>query len=199
MRAAVVVILAGVLGAADARAEPCPEVADWTVRQGDLQPGLACGAFVGATSDATIAYSFAQLVWRRPVAVPYQLDVTWRRLGSDIRSIELQLLGAVLLFGDGRIGLWIDDPSFAADGWRPLPWYRVRDRHTVRVVQTGDEVVALVDGREVGRWRFAGAGREGTVGVGWKGQRGARERVWFQGFAATPIGHRPATSPVRSR
>ena len=197
---ALIVVAALAAGATPAAAEPCAaRLADWQVRQGDLQPGLACGSYVGASSDATIAYSFGQLVWRRPVAVPLQLDVTWRRLGSDTRSLELELLGAVLLFGDDRVGLWIDDPSFAADGWHPLPGYRVRDLHAVRAIQTASEVIAFVDGREVGRWRFAAAGRSGTVGLGWKGQRGARERVWFHGFAVTTPGHSPATSGPRPR
>jgi hypothetical protein len=103
-------------------------VDDWEVRQGDLQPGRACGSYVAASNDATIAYSFGQVRWRRPVAIPYQVAVTWRRLGADTQSIELELIDAVVLFTDDKVALWIDDPSFALDGWHPLPGYRTRDR-----------------------------------------------------------------------
>lgn len=183
-----------------ARADECrARLDDWQVRQGDLQPGRACGSYVAATSDATIAYSFGQLSWRRPVAVPYQLTVTWRRLGSDTRSLELEVLGAVVLFADDEVAVWIDDPSFAVDGWRPLPGYRVREVHTVRAVQTATEIAVTVDGREVGRWRLAAPARAGTVALAWKGQRGARERIWFAGVEVAPLGHSPATSSSRPR
>ncbi len=199
------VIAAGV-GAAHAQPSPCPaRVEDWRVSQGDLQPGRACGSYIAASNGASIAYSFAQITWRQPVTLPYRVTVTWRRLGSDTRSLELHLLGAVVLIFDHKIAMWVDDATFGLDGWHALPGYRTRAAHTVSVVQRVDGLEVEVDGRPVRRWRFAPEQTTDRISVAFKGQRGTREKVWFRDFAVEPLGpppaqrQSPATSPARPK
>lgn len=187
-------------------AEPgrCDATDAWDAVQGDLQPGRACGTMVAATNGASIAYSFGQLTWKRPVTVPYRVTVTWRRLGTDTRTLEVQLIGAVVLFGNDEVALWIDDPTFEADGWHPVARYRPRDLHTIEVVQRSSEVTVAIDGRVVRRWPVRAERRQGKVGLAFKGQRGAREKVWLGAATVAAldgggVGQTSATSAARSK
>ena len=193
--------LAVLVGAGPAAAEPpCHDLDAWVATQGDLQPGRACGSFVAATNGATIAYSFGQFMTRTPVAPPYRVSVTWRRLGSDARTLELHLLGAVVLFGNDEFALWIDDARFELDGFHPLPGYRTRAVHRVSAVQRADAIEVAVDGVRVGRWAFQAPAGAAPIAIAFKGQRGARERIWFGDVAITALGaHSQAPSAARSK
>ena len=193
--------LAVLVGAGPAAAEPpCHDLDAWVATQGDLQPGRACGSFVAATNGATIAYSFGQFMTRTPVAPPYRVSVTWRRLGSDARTLELHLLGAVVLFGNDEFALWIDDARFELDGFHPLPGYRTRAVHRVSAVQRADAIEVEVDGVRVGRWAFQAPAGAAPIAIAFKGQRGARERIWFGDVAITALGaHSQAPSAARSK
>lgn len=169
-----------------AAAPPCHDLDAWDAAQGDLQPGVACGSYVAATNGATIAYSFGQIMTRARVTPPYRVSVTWRRLGSDTRTLELHLLGAVVLFGNDEFALWTDDAHFELDGFHPLPGYRTRATHRVSVVQRADEVEVEVDGVRVGRWAFRAPPGAAPISIAFKGQRGARERVWFGDVVIAP-------------
>lgn len=182
-------VLAVLVGAGPAAAEPpCHELDAWVAAQGDLQPGRACGSFVAATNAATIAYSFGQIMTRAAVAPPYRVSVTWRRLGSDARTLELHLLGGVVLFGNDEFALWTDDAHFELDGFHPLPGYKPRAVHRVSAVQRADAVEVEVDGVRVGRWALRAPPGAAPISIAFKGQRGARERIWFADVAITPLG-----------
>lgn len=166
----------------------CPSsLDDWEVSQGDLQAGRTCGSYVAATNGATIAYSFGQVTWKAEVSAPYRVSVTWRRLGSDTRSLELHLLGGVVILGDDKIGLWIDDPSFEIDGFHELKGYRTRAIHRVSAVQRADAIEVEVDGVMVARWALRAPTAAAQISVAFKGQRGAREKIWFKDFAVDQL------------
>lgn len=191
-------LVTGMSAPAAADPAPCALGLDrWEATQGDLQPGRTCGSFIAATNGATLAYSFGQVTWRAPVTVPYRMSLTWRRLGSDTRPIELQLLGAVVLFAEDEVALWIDDPTFELDGWHPLPGYRTRRQHRVSVEQRVDAVEVAVDGVVVGRWRLRAPTTAGPIAVAFKGHRGARERLWFTDVAIVPLGQGQASPAGR--
>ncbi len=176
-------VVVAATGISSARAEPCTaQLDDWRVDQGSLGHGRSCGAWIGATNGATIAYSFGQFVSKQVATLPYRATVTWRRLGGDARSLELHLLGAAILIGPDRIGLWIDDSTFAVDGFRPLPGHSTRDPHTVSVVQRADSVEVSLDNRVIGRWAFRALIASGHIAVAFKGGRSAYARMWFRDF-----------------
>lgn len=178
-------VLAGLIAlSAHATASPCAAdlATDWVVSQGELSTGQACGAYVGATNGATIMYSFGQFTSTREATLPYRVTVTWRRIGSDARTLELHLLGAALLIGEDRIGLWIDDPTFEVDGYHRLPGHSTSDVHTLSVIQRRDGLEVSLDGRVVDRWAFRPRIARGPVAVAFKGGRGARARMWFRDF-----------------
>jgi hypothetical protein len=168
--------------ATQALGDPCHDLKGWTVRRGSLQPGIACGSFVAATDATNAAFSYAQLYRAEPISVPFDLSVTWRRLGPEARTMEIPILGAIVFVGEERCALWInhDDVSFDRDGWRPLPGYRTHDEHRVSVRQTAERVVLSVDGREVSTWSFTTSQKSGLVGLSFKGATGHRAFVAFR-------------------
>ena len=191
-------MLATVIGlAGNASADTCTlDLArDWVVSQGELSPGQACGSYIGATNGATTMYSFGQFTSTRVATLPYRVTVTWRRIGSDARTLELHLLGAALLIGTDRLGLWIDDPTFEVDGFHRLPGHSTADTHTVSVVQRRDEVEVSVDGKIVDRWSFHPRISSATVALAFKGGRGARPRMWFRDFRIEDLQPQPSSRP----
>lgn len=163
-----------------ARAEPLPcssELDAWEVIEGQLLPGARCGRFVARTNGSATAYSIGTIVRRDPVALPYRLRVEWRRLGSEPRALELGLVGAILMLGHDKAGLWIDDAQFARDGWRPLPGYRTHASTVIEVEQDAREVRLLVGGKLALRWPLASRATSGKVSLIWKGATGGRSSV----------------------
>lgn len=160
-------------------AAPCETSDRWIVTQGELAPGQACGSWIGSTNANTVAYSIGQFTLATEVTLPYRITVTWRRLGADARALELHLLGAALLLGEQRIGLWIDDASFETDGFHPLPKHSTRDEHEVSVIQRATGIEVSVDGRAVDRWTFRTTISRGKPAIAFKGGRGTRAQMRF--------------------
>lgn len=190
-------IAAVTLGAGAATADPpCAQApTDWETVEGGLARGAGCGRYVATTNGARTAYSLGQLVWRAPVTLPYRATVTWRRLGADPRALELGVLGGVVMVADDRVGLWIDDASFALDGWRPLPGHRVRRPHTVAVIQSDRELALELDGALVARWPLRPRATTGRLALIWKGAPADRAAIWFTGFAAQGLAQPAAARP----
>lgn len=169
--------------------DACPSsVNGWHERTGTIAAGPRCGVFVGATDRKALAFSYGSFLVERSVTAPYEFSLTWRRLSPDHRAIELQLLGAILLFKDDQVGLWVDDQRFTLDGWRPAPGYRIHEERTVRVVQRARDVEAWVDGVRVGRWELEAPDAGGRVGVALKGAPGARATLRFADVSVRPLG-----------
>lgn len=151
----------------------CPGTRGWSVAEGTLVAGQRCGTFVATTNASTTAFSYGQVYLDAPAAPPFELTFAWRRLSADDRSIEVHALGALVLFKDGHVGLWIDDDRFAVHGWRPLSGYRTHVETAVRVVQRVDAIEVWIAGAMAARWAHAADG-PGRVGFAVKGAPGAR-------------------------
>jgi hypothetical protein len=146
----------------------------WTAAQGSLATTPRCGVVIGATDADTTAYSWGVFHLDEPVAPPFELRATWRRMTPDNRSIEIFVRGAVVLFRDERVALWVDDDHFSeATSWRPVPGYRVHADTSVVVVQRADEIEVRVGGAVV-RFPFTAPAQPGRVGFGLKGAPGTR-------------------------
>ena len=93
--------------AAPGVAGACDLAALWEARQGSLEPLPDCRGFV-ATSDANVdIYSKAFFALRQPAHVPYEVSLTWRRLGPEVQKpLELWMSGVALLLSEERYGFW---------------------------------------------------------------------------------------------
>lgn len=186
LRAATIALIVAV-GAAPVAAEP-PLPLAWQAQEGSAEPGRTPGSFVLATDGSAALFSTALLLATEDVDLPFQLDVTWRRLGPEAgRSLHVQVLGGVVLVKTGVVGLFAyDEAAFAATGWIPVPGLRSHDEHAVRVVQTARQVTLALDGIEVARWPLIAPHPRGRVGVGGKGARGYRSRIFVRSLAVRP-------------
>lgn len=164
---------------------------EFRVDVGELVGGAQCGTFIGTTDANTGLFSFGRYVRRTPVDLPYEVQVTLRRLSHE-RSVEIGVLGAVVLLDDDKCGNFVNNESFA---WDPLPGYRTSELHTITVRQDAKEITLLVDGEKAHTWAFAAPIKHGEVSVGFKGPPGDRARLWFREMKVRPWDHSPDTPP----
>jgi hypothetical protein len=195
---------AAALSADDARGQgdDCPaSIDDWQADHGALRAGLSCGTFIGTTDGWGGPFSRGEFRYRKALTLPYELEVTWRRLGSDGgESLSVIVPGGYLLLKRDAYGFYaFSDSAFQ---WRPLPGFRTHRESTVKVQQSAREIAVWVDGQPLDRIPFAAPSLGGTVGLGVKGASGYRSRMIFHGFAVrslAPQGQAPSTSPVRPK
>ena len=187
---ALLAAVASLAAAPPLRAGPAARKLTWDLARGALQPSLAAGGFLLATDASPSRFSDGELVASEPVALPYRLDVTWRRLGPEAgRSLHVAVIGGVVLIKTGAVAFYaFDEARFAADGWTPVPGLRTHDEHRVSVVQDVRTVALTVDGAEVKRFAFAAARGQGRVGVGFKGASGNRSRLFVRALAVSELG-----------
>jgi hypothetical protein len=160
----------------------------WTVRQGSFAPGAGRCEWLLATNAGNTRFSYGEARLVRDIPVPFDFEVTWRRLGPEQKPLELHVPGAILLVADGRYGLYVDEPSFAKDGWHDLPGFSVHARSTVRVRREKRGVILWVDGREIHRWQvLPEVDRAAHVAVGFKGAGTYRSRLWLADVTVRPL------------
>lgn len=183
-----IVALALVTASGSVAAEPPALALRWEANRGTLQPGRIAGSFVLGTDASPGRFSEALALASAEVDLPYRLDVTWRRLGPEAgRSLHVQVVGGVVLIRTGMVGLYAyDEAAFAASGWTPVPSLRSHARHRVTVTQDAHAVAVAVDGVAVARWPLAAARPRGRVGVGGKGARGYRSRIFVEAVTVRP-------------
>lgn len=145
--------------------------------QAHVDPG-----FVLTTDAAPGRFSSGEVRSSRKVGLPYELDVTWRRLGPEAgRSMHVQIGGGVVLIKDHKLALYTyDEATFATRGWTALPGYRSHDRHTVTVAQDHHAVTISVDGAVAATFPLEHAADEAVLGVGFKGATGFRSRIYVE-------------------
>lgn len=162
----------------------CPlALSDFEVTSGELSEGARCGEFIGISASKVSTFSYAEFRRREPVTAPYRVQVTVQRLSADSgRSVELHILGGIVLLKDGAYALYATEAEFARSGWQPLPSLRLHEPTHVEVIQSEHHVVLRIDGRFVERWSHASVPRSGRVGIAFKGMPDYRARIWFGGL-----------------
>jgi hypothetical protein len=166
-------------------------LADWRVDAGELRRGAQCGTFIGTTDANTGLFSFGRYALRTPVDLPFEFQVTWRRLSHE-RSLEIGVLGAVVLLNDNTCGKFVNNPSFV---WDSLPGYRPSQQHTITVRQDAKQIVLLVDGAKACSWAFAAPVKRGELSVGFKAPSGDRARLLFRDVQVRPWANSPDNPP----
>jgi hypothetical protein len=182
--ASLVTTAAAVTFAPRAAPEVCGEsLRDWEIVRGTLTDAGACGAYLGATDGGNGSFSYGDFLYRRPMHPPLDVEVTWRRVGPESgKSLELRLLGALILLRDDEYGLYVwNEASFE---WRKLPGYKVHEEHRISAHQTATTLSFSVDGKPVDSWRLD-MGGEHRIGVAAKGARGYRSWFSFRDFRAS--------------
>jgi hypothetical protein len=187
-RAALVATVAAALAPAPARA--CDSLDSWDVVTGCLEPTLDCRGFIASSNSGVDLYSACGISRRQVLALPIEVSVTWRRLGPEsAKPLELNLLGASVLFSDESYGMWSTQARWVDDGgWRPLPGYRTHDEHRITARQTAHEIVVLIDGRPAIRYPFETPISSGRPGISFKSARAYRSRVLLCDFSARSLG-----------
>jgi hypothetical protein len=115
---------------------------------------------------------------KRELTLPVTVDVTWRRLDSDGRSIEIEMFGGSLLFREGAWGAYINDD--AAFRWVELPSLKLGIPFAVHLVQYADRIEVSIDGRPLPAIRYAAPYRTGSFGIAAKSSPGVRSRIELQ-------------------
>ncbi len=176
MRGAAIAIALVLALAGAARAEPA-----WRATRGTLELGRAEGAYILTTDAAPGRYSEATMIAVAPVALPYQLSATIRRLGPEGgRSIHLLVAGGIVLIKSGAIAFYpYDDNSFASTGWTPIAGYVAHDEHVLAVAQDRHAIEVSIDGRKVATFAIA-VERVDAIGFGVKGAPSMRSALYLR-------------------
>jgi len=149
----------------------------WTPVVGEVAEDAGC-AVVQTTDAAATAYAFARADRVAETTLPMRASLRWRRVDGENKSIEMRVAGAVVLVGDGKVGVWVSDARFADVGWQPAR-AAVRVDSALEVVQTADAIDIAIDGAPAMHYPFAAPLSAFHVGVGFKAARGARGRLRF--------------------
>jgi hypothetical protein len=157
----------------------------WIATRGAMEPGRTPGSFWLTTEAVPGRFSNGEVMSTEPVELPYRIDVRWRRIGPEGgRSMHVTVAGAVILIQSGRVGVYaFDEVALEAQGWTPVPELRTHDEHTISVIQDAREVTILVEGKEVARYPVVVTRRSTKVGVGMKGAKGYRSRIYVRSIA----------------
>ncbi|MBL9016184.1 MAG: hypothetical protein JNL83_18495 [Myxococcales bacterium] len=184
MRAALALALVSALaGTATADADAAHADA-WKATRGTLAPGRAPDSFVLSSDGAPGRYSEAGMITVKPVALPYTLEATWRRLGPEAgRSMHVLVAGGVVLIKNGAIAFYAYDAGATAFGqgdWKPLAGHGAQAEHAVKVTQTKDKVTVMLDGAQVAQYDLAIARDAAHVGFGMKSAPGYRSAIYLR-------------------
>jgi hypothetical protein len=185
------VMAAAAAGAPVAAPPSCagePTLSDFAVESGFLGEGSACGRFLGSSQAAYASWSNGRYFLKAEQAAPLSLSVDVVRLsGEGRKSIELWLLGCVLLVRDDRVALWVSEATFDDSSFRAVPGLRTHEEHRLRAVQRPGAVTLEIDGKEVGSWAAPEHPPRGRIGLGMKGPPWARSRIAFRNLRAGPL------------
>ncbi len=151
----------------------------WKTTRGTLAPARAPGSFVLTTDAAPGRYSEAGMIASEPVALPYTLSATWRRLGPEAgRSMHVLVADGVVLIKTGAIAFYAyDDASFAQGDWKPIAGNTIGAEHAISVHQDAQRVTVTIDGALVATYDLPVARRTANVGFGMKGAPSMRSSI----------------------
>lgn len=157
----------------------------WKATRGSLEPGRVAGSFLLSSDAAPGRYSEAAMITAEPVALPYTLEATWRRLGPEAgRSMHVLVAGGVVLIKSGAIAFYAyDDTAFAQGDWRPLPGHQAHAEHVIAVQQDPHRVIVKLDGAEVARYDLEVARTTANIGFGMKAAPGLRSSIFVRAIA----------------
>lgn len=164
-------------------------VVTWIATRGALEPGRVAGSFWLTTNAVPGRFSDGEVMSQEEVALPYRLDVRWRRIGPEGgRSLHVTVAGAVVLVQSGRVALYTyDEAALTARGWTDVPSLATHAEHAVSVTQDAREVAVAIDGREVLRQPVPVTRPRTQVGVGMKGASGFRSSLYVRSIAVTEL------------
>ncbi len=201
MRAVAILPLVAVLAlAAPARAERCHAAAvAWSTVGGTLVDDARCeGVVLTADGDGRTE---AVTNLREELDGDGAFAFRWQRLSADVGTMQARFPGGVVMFRDGEVGLYIDEASWQAHGFAPLPGALAQrqevDATDVRITLAGDDVTVTFDGVEVLHEAIPGRIRRGMLALSVHGALGARSRMHITG--AEVRGKRPAASRAPRR
>lgn len=160
-----------------------PAAADtWKTTRGTLAPGRTANSYVLTSDGAPGRYSEAGMITAAPVALPYSLAATWRRLGPEAgRSMHVLVAGGVVLIKAGAIAFYAyDDAAFAQGDWKDLPGHFAQAEHLVKVTQDSRSVTVFLDGTEVAHYDLAVARTTASIGFGMKSAPGYRSAIYLR-------------------
>jgi hypothetical protein len=151
----------------------------WKPTRGTLEAGRTPGSFVLTSDAAPGRYSEAGMITAEPVALPFTLTATWRRLGPEAgRSMHVIVAGGVVLIKTGAIAFYAyDDASFAQGDWKPIAVNTVQREQVVSVHQDAHRVTVTIDGTEVGRYDLEVARPNAPIGFGMKSAPSMRTAI----------------------
>ncbi len=159
--------------------------APWTTTRGTLAAGRAPGTFVLTTDAAPGRYSEAGMITTAPVALPFTLTATWRRLGPEAgRSLHVLVAGGVVLIKTGAIAFYAyDNASFAQGDWKPIAANTVSAEHALVVHQDAHRVTVTIDGAQVAAYDLDVARATANIGLGLKGAPSMRSALLVRDVA----------------
>ncbi|CAN5688985.1 hypothetical protein BH11MYX3_BH11MYX3_36870 [soil metagenome] len=159
----------------------------WRTSRGLLERGRIAGSYLLTSDAAPGRYSEATMISIEPVALPYTVTATWRRLGPEAgRSMHVLVGGGVVLIKSGAIALYAyDDAAFAQGDWRPIAAQTQAD-HVVSVHQDARSVTVSIDGAAVAHYDLATTRETAHVGFGMKSAPGLRSSIYVRAIAIAP-------------
>lgn len=154
---------------------PCTLPADVKVAYGAIERAKDRCAMIATTDGRATPFSWFEVGTTGQYTLPITVDVTWRRLDADDRSLEIELLGGSLLFREGAWGPYFNsDASFV---WIPMPELRLGVLTTVHAVQYADRLEVAIDGKKLPPVPFAARITKGSVGFAAKASSGMRAHI----------------------
>lgn len=170
-----VLLVTGLLASAARADTPCVAPADFKVGYGSVERAKDRCAMIATTDGHATPFSWFEIGTTAKYTLPITVDVTWRRLDADDRSLEIELLGGSLLFREGSWGPYFN--SDAAFQWIPVPELRLGVLTTVHAVQYADRLEVAIDGKKLPPVPFAARVTTGSVGFAAKASSGVRAHV----------------------
>lgn len=178
--------------ATPASAGPVAPDVEWVATRGAVEPGVSV-QYLLATDAAPGRNSDGALMTSTPVALPYRLSCTWRRLGPEAgRSMHVFIAGGTVLVKSGAVLLYaFDDASFANQAWTPVPGMLTTQQHAIAVTQTRASVTVEIDGTVVATYALHVALASTPVGFGMKGAPALRSEIYLDKLAVDGVDVRP--------
>jgi hypothetical protein len=157
----------------------------WKATRGTLETGRTPGSFVLTSDAAPGRYSEAGMITAEPVALPYTISATWRRLGPEAgRSMHVLVAGGVVLVKSGAIAFYAyDDVSFAQGEWKPIAGHMVKSEHAIAVHQDAHRVTVTIDGVEAAHYDLEVARANANIGFGMKAAPSMRSAILIRDVA----------------
>lgn len=152
----------------------------WKTTRGTLAAGRLAGSWILSSDAAPGRYSEAGIITTEPVALPYKLEASWRRLGPEAgRSMHVLVAGGVVLIKSGAIAFYAyDDAAFAQGDWRPIAGHQAQAQHALVIEQDKHRVIVKLDGTEVGRYDLVTSRDRANIGFGMKSAPGLRSSIY---------------------